>query len=222
MTQIVQKRPIPFYTRKSQFGFDNTISGAEIVLETDEVRVHRLVTDPGFAIEGNMARRRWLIDGVKKPYISYRITATTKGQIRARFWRDETKAELIRDELRGVGYVGGNFNPEPGYRHLDAVVPGSEWFCVYLRDMRVKTGTIPTYIELNQGDQLPVFSTNEPNMYILLNGELNVQGIGSLPDGVPECILGNVGQNRVITKIGPGKAQLLHCFTEPEDYGRLD
>lgn len=221
MTRLTPRQPIPIRFRKSG-SKDQTKSGANIVHNDEDVKVYRIETDPGFPIEGNSARRRWLIDGEKSPHMSYRITCVTKGQIHTRIWEDDTMTGApYREEHRPVGFIGGNFNPLPGYHIMDADVPNSEWHCIFLKDRRVKTGTIPTYIELNQGDELPVYSTTEPNLYILLRGELNMVSVGNLPDEV-RSIRGDIGANRRITAIGPGKAQLVHCFLEPEDYTRLD
>lgn len=225
MTQINDKRPIPPFFRKSQ-GRDQTVSGSQAILNDDSVKVYRIETDPGFPLEGNTARRRWIMDGEKKPKMSYRITCVTEGQLHVRIWNSEEEYQEgivppYRDEHRPPGFVGGNFNPLPGYHIMDADVPGTVWYCCFLKGKRCKTGTVPTYIELNQGDQLPVYSTSEPNIYILLEGELNMMGVGNIPNEA-RSIRGDIGPNRVVTKIGPGPAKLLHCFLEDEDYGRLD
>ena len=221
MTTLAPELPIKPFFRKVT-GHDNTPGGSQVVLNDVNVKLHRINTDPGLTIEGNTARRRWVIDGVKAPYMSYRITCVTKGQMHTQMFTDETKTNMFRDEHRPVGFIGGSFNPQPGWHILDADVPGTEWFCCFLKDKRVKDGTVPTYIELNQGDQLPVFSTTEPNLDILMTGALNIVGIGNLPDGQPRSFRGDIGLNRVVSKIGPGKAQLMHCFLQDEDYGRLD
>jgi hypothetical protein len=225
MTQLNDKLPAPPVFRKNQ-GRDQTISGPQIVLYDDIVKVYRFETDPGLILKGEASRTVWANEGVKRPKVAYRIAVVTEGQCHVRIWNDEAEYQAgivppLRDEHRPPGFVSGTFNPSGGYHVMDADVPGTVWYCCLLRGKRCKTGTVPTYIELNQGDQLPVYSTTEPNIYILLEGELNMMGVGNIPNEV-RSIRGDVGPNRIVSKIGPGPAKLLHCFLEDEDYGRLD
>lgn len=201
MTRVGIKKPIVPFTGRKSGNQDQTRSGAQRVYSDENVLIYHLASDPGKPMTGRTTHKRWEDDGFKNPVVASRVSVVIKGELLTTTWEDDTKQVVLESSSRPVGAIGGTHRNIKGYHEQHPASANTEWVCVYLKDTKVKDGTLPVYFEAMNDEVLGLLPKGDRNILVMLSGKLRVAGEPDINDYV--SVRGDIGLAKSMRCLGP-------------------